>query len=58
MLKVKKKLYIFEKKKLYILTLLYCSALIDYEAAIKLDPNNAKLQEDADKLRQIIQGSQ
>ena len=35
----------------------YVQALVDYEAAIKLDPKNTKLQENADKLRQIIQGS-
>ena len=35
----------------------YILALTDYEMAIKLDPKNTKLQEDAGKLRKIIQGS-
>ena len=33
------------------------AGLQDYEAALKIDPNNAQLKEDAEKMRQVIQGS-
>lgn len=36
---------------------LFCAGLVDYEAALKIDPNNTQLQEDAEKMRQVIQGS-
>ncbi|KAM4677289.1 dynein axonemal assembly factor 4 [Discoglossus pictus] len=36
---------------------LYVEGLQDYEAAVKIDPNNENLQNDAEKIRQIIQGS-
>lgn len=35
----------------------YVSALQDYESALKLDPQNADLQRDSDRIRKIIQGS-
>ncbi|XP_028411189.1 dynein assembly factor 4, axonemal-like [Dendronephthya gigantea] len=35
----------------------YVEGLMDYESAIKLDPKNVNLQEDAEKLRKIIQGN-
>lgn len=31
--------------------------LQDYECALKIDPNNEQLMEDADKIRKIIQSS-
>ena len=31
--------------------------LQDYEAALKIDPNNKQVCEDADKMRKIIQSS-
>lgn len=37
---------------------LMCSAgLQDYQAAVKIDPQNAALQADTENIRQIIQGS-
>ena len=30
---------------------------MDYEAALKLDPNNSELRNDADNIRKIIQGN-
>ncbi|XP_056622390.1 dynein assembly factor 4, axonemal [Triplophysa dalaica] len=36
---------------------LYVEGLQDYQAAVKLDPENAALQADTVKIRQIIQGS-
>lgn len=36
---------------------MYVEGLQDYEAALKTDPNNQQLKEDAEKMRQIIQGS-
>jgi dyslexia susceptibility 1 candidate gene 1 protein len=36
---------------------LYPNALRDYQEALKLDPSNEELKQDADKLRRIIQGS-
>ncbi|KAL5004069.1 hypothetical protein ScPMuIL_017525 [Solemya velum] len=36
---------------------LYVEGLQDYEAALKLDPSNAQVKEDADKIRQVIQSS-
>ncbi|XP_073709910.1 dynein axonemal assembly factor 4 [Misgurnus anguillicaudatus] len=36
---------------------LYVEGLQDYQAAVKIDPHNAALQADAEKIRQIIQGS-
>jgi len=34
---------------------LYVEALMDYEAALKIDPHNEALQNDAEKLRKVIQ---
>ncbi|XP_033125192.1 dynein assembly factor 4, axonemal-like [Anneissia japonica] len=36
---------------------LYIEGLQDYEAALKIDQNNEKLQEDAEKIRKVIQGT-
>ncbi|XP_037539040.1 dynein assembly factor 4, axonemal [Nematolebias whitei] len=36
---------------------LYAEGLQDYEAALKIDPHNEALQEDAQRIRDIIQGS-
>ncbi|KAK2164850.1 hypothetical protein LSH36_58g16036 [Paralvinella palmiformis] len=36
---------------------LYVEGLQDYEAALKIDPNNEPLQDDANKIREIIQSS-
>ncbi|XP_071964724.1 dynein axonemal assembly factor 4-like [Antedon mediterranea] len=36
---------------------LYIEGLQDYEAALKINPNNRQLEEDAEKIRTIIQGS-
>ncbi|XP_076443572.1 dynein axonemal assembly factor 4-like isoform X2 [Babylonia areolata] len=36
---------------------MYVEGLQDYEAALKMDPNNQQLKEDAEKMRQIIQGN-
>ncbi|XP_053575313.1 dynein axonemal assembly factor 4 [Bombina bombina] len=36
---------------------LYVEGLQDYEAALKIDPNNQNVKADAAKIRQIIQGS-
>jgi dyslexia susceptibility 1 candidate gene 1 protein len=36
---------------------LYAEGLTDYEAALKLDPNNPELKNDADSIRKIIQGN-
>ncbi|XP_013878431.1 dynein axonemal assembly factor 4 [Austrofundulus limnaeus] len=36
---------------------LYAEGLQDYEAALKINPHNKELQEDAQKIRDIIQGS-
>lgn len=30
--------------------------LQDYQAALKIDPNNSKLQEDTEKIKNIVQG--
>ena len=32
------------------------SGLLDYEAALKIDPNNEKLKEDAKHIRETIEG--
>ncbi|XP_070542821.1 dynein axonemal assembly factor 4-like [Ptychodera flava] len=37
---------------------LYVEGLQDYEAALKIDPNNEKLKVDADRIRDIIQGTE
>ncbi|XP_078386471.1 dynein axonemal assembly factor 4 [Cetorhinus maximus] len=36
---------------------LYVEGLQDYEAALKIDPSNKIIQEDAEKIRQVIQGT-
>ncbi|XP_072551181.1 dynein axonemal assembly factor 4 [Salminus brasiliensis] len=36
---------------------LYVEGLQDYQAALKIDPNNQALQADADKIREIVQGT-
>lgn len=36
---------------------LYVEGLLDYEAALKIDPSNICVQDDAEKIRKIIQGS-
>lgn len=36
---------------------LYVEGLQDYDAALKLDPNNKQLQKDAENIRNIIQGT-
>ena len=36
---------------------LYAEGLLDYEAALKLDPSNADLISDAENIRKIITGS-
>uniref|UniRef100_H2YFR5 Dynein axonemal assembly factor 4 n=1 Tax=Ciona savignyi TaxID=51511 RepID=H2YFR5_CIOSA len=36
---------------------LYVEALMDYEAALKIDPHNNNIVEDANKLRELIQSS-
>ena len=35
----------------------YISGLQDYEAALKIDPNNEQVKEDAERLREYIQTS-
>lgn len=37
--------------------LYFISGLQDYDAALKLDPNNKQLQKDAENIRNIIQGT-
>ena len=32
------------------------SGLMDYEAALKIDPHNETLNQDAERIRQVIQG--
>ncbi len=36
---------------------LYAEGLMDYEAALKLDPNNDELKADSKNIREIIQGN-
>ncbi|NXX91556.1 DAAF4 factor, partial [Centropus bengalensis] len=36
---------------------LYMEGLQDYEAALKIDPKNKTIEEDAEKIRQLIQGT-
>uniref|UniRef100_A0A8W8IB74 Uncharacterized protein n=1 Tax=Magallana gigas TaxID=29159 RepID=A0A8W8IB74_MAGGI len=36
---------------------MYVEGLQDYEAALKIDPNNKQVREDAEKMRKIIQSS-
>ncbi|XP_066282095.1 dynein axonemal assembly factor 4-like [Branchiostoma lanceolatum] len=36
---------------------MYVEGLMDYEAALKIDPKNETLTQDAERIRQIIQGS-
>ncbi|XP_012670203.2 dynein assembly factor 4, axonemal isoform X2 [Clupea harengus] len=36
---------------------LYVEGLQEYQAALKIDPNNPKLQEDVQKIRDIVQGA-
>ena len=36
---------------------LYAEGLLDYEAAIKIDPSNEEIKADALNIRKIIQGS-
>ncbi|XP_078097153.1 dynein axonemal assembly factor 4 [Mustelus asterias] len=36
---------------------LYVEGLQDYEAALKIDPSNQTIQEDAEKIRHVIQGT-
>lgn len=43
---------VFEPK-----TYLHFTGLQDYEAALKIDPNNKQVREDAEKMRKIIQSS-
>lgn len=38
-------------------TSLHFTGLQDYEAALKIDPNNKQVREDAEKMRKIIQSS-
>lgn len=38
-------------------TYLCFKGLQDYEAALKIDPNNKQVREDAEKMRKIIQSS-
>ena len=35
----------------------YLKGLQEYQAALKIDPNNPKLQEDVQKIRDIVQGA-
>lgn len=37
---------------------LYVEGLQDYEAALKIDPSNKIVQNDAEKIRNIIQGTE
>ncbi|XP_075387545.1 dynein axonemal assembly factor 4 isoform X1 [Tenrec ecaudatus] len=37
---------------------LYVEGLLDYEAALKIDPSNKVVQNDAEKIRNIIQGTE
>ncbi|XP_003418373.2 dynein axonemal assembly factor 4 [Loxodonta africana] len=37
---------------------LYVEGLLDYEAALKIDPSNKTVQNDAEKIRNIIQGTE
>ena len=41
----------------YYTCVFHFSGLQDYEAALKIDPNNEQLKKDADKMREIIQSS-
>lgn len=43
---------VFEPK-----TYLHFTGLQDYEAALKIDPNNKQVREDAEKMRKRIQSS-
>lgn len=43
---------LFERK-----TYSYFTGLQDYEAALKIDPNNKQVREDAEKMRKRIQSS-
>jgi dyslexia susceptibility 1 candidate gene 1 protein len=36
---------------------LYPEGLTDYEAALKLDPNNQDLKRDSERIRKTIQGN-
>ena len=36
---------------------LYAEGLLDYEAALKIEPDNAEIQNDAENIRKIILGS-
>lgn len=36
---------------------LYAEGLLDYEAAIKIDPDNREIREDAENIRKIIVGT-
>jgi dyslexia susceptibility 1 candidate gene 1 protein len=36
---------------------LYAEGLMDYEAALKIEPNNSEIAEDAANIRKIILGS-
>ena len=36
---------------------LYAEGLMDYEAALKIQPDNEDIKEDAEKIRKIIVGS-
>lgn len=38
-------------------TSLHFTGLQDYEVALKIDPNNKQVREDAEKMRKIIQSS-
>lgn len=44
-------------QQLQIVFVIIFSALKDYEDALKLDPKNESLQQDADRIRNIIQGT-
>jgi dyslexia susceptibility 1 candidate gene 1 protein len=37
---------------------LFAEGLLDYEAAIKIDPNNEEIISDAEKIRKLILGKQ
>ncbi|XP_064621063.1 dynein axonemal assembly factor 4-like [Lineus longissimus] len=37
---------------------LYVEGLMDYEAALKIDPKNEQIRQDAEKMRQLIQGTE
>ena len=37
---------------------LYAEGLLDYEAALKIDPNNSELKEDSENIRKTILGLQ